>query len=231
VHPFGLRHVLQHLDEVVAIDDLGRRAGEIAADLERSGVDLPRTAVVVQQIVDEIAPSVDQAAPTGLQGALEHRRVGRREVGGGHGVLQERHRQLGLAGLHPVQVGDLQQVDAVLPPGQVRLPQTPERRILLPGRVGEPLVARVHRHRALGGAAGEPVQRGGARIPQPFAELQRQRRGRQRALGRRAGGGRQRPAEQCRVVVLEQRGLRRERLRGLRGLVLRRVWCGHDAGP
>ena len=212
VHVLGLRHVLQDLDQIVAVDHFGRGGGQVAADLERARVHLPRAAVVVQHVVDEVAPPVQQAAAPGVQRPFQDGRVGRRKVGRRQRVVQERERQLGLAGLDPVQVGDRQQVQPVLPPGQVRLPQPPVRRVLLPGRVEEPLVPRIGCHRPVGIAPGEAVHRGRTGVPQPLAELQGQRRRRQRTAGHRPPGRRQRLTEQGRVVVLEQRGFRRQDL-------------------
>ncbi len=227
VYLLGLRQVLEDLDQVAAVHHLRRGAGEVAADLERAGVHLPGPAVVVQHVVDEVAPAVDEAAPAGVQRPLEYRRIGDREVGRRERVGEEPHRQLRLALVHRVQIGDAQQVHAVLAGGEVGLPQCPERRVLLPGRVAEPAVARVHPHRALRRLAGEAVERGGAGTEQLLAEAERQRQPADRVLGRGPGGGGERLPQQRRVVVGEQRGLGGQEERRLRRRLVP-VRSGHD---
>jgi len=210
----GLRLVLQDLDEVAAVDHLRRGGGEVAADLERRHVDLARPAVVVQHVVDEVAGAVGEAATAGVQRLLEHRRVGDREVRRRERVGDEAQRQLRLAGLHRVEVGDAQQVQAVLAGGEVRLAQRPERGVALPGGVEEPLVLRVDRHRAVRRLPGEAVERRRTGGQQSFAEAERQGHVLQRVFGRGLDRGAERLAEQRGVVVGEQRRLRGERRRG-----------------
>jgi hypothetical protein len=74
VNGVGLGQVLQQFHDVVAVDDLARRGGHVLAEPEGAGVDLTRSAIVVEDVVDAVAGPGHHAAAASVEGALERRR-------------------------------------------------------------------------------------------------------------------------------------------------------------
>ena len=143
VHLLGLRRVLDQLHELVAEDDLALGRGQVLAEPERPPVDLLRPAAVVGQVVGEVTGPGQHAGAAGLERPLQRGRVGEQVVRRGECVAEQAADQLGLPVGHRLGRTGRQQVVAVLPGRQVRLPQREERRVLFPGRIREPAVLRI----------------------------------------------------------------------------------------
>jgi hypothetical protein len=79
--------------------------GQILAQRETAGIDLPGPAVVVQHVVDHVAQPLDHAGATGLEGALERGRVGEQVVGRRQRVHRQPGHQPGLGLLSGLQPG------------------------------------------------------------------------------------------------------------------------------
>ena len=120
VNLVGLRHVLQHLDEVIAVDDFARRARDVRSDLEGAGVDLAGPSSVVEHIVESCA-SRRRAAPAGVERLLEHGRVGQQQVRGGERVGEHDDREARLHARRLVQLRGRQQVIGEPPQHQVAM--------------------------------------------------------------------------------------------------------------
>ncbi len=143
VHLVGLRRVLQHLDELVAEDDLAARRGDGAAEPERAGVDLARPAVVAGHVAHEVGEAAQHAAAARLERPLQRRGIGEQRVGGSNGVGEEVGRELGLGAFRRVEACGLGHLHDELRGEQVRLQQTVEHQVVAPGGIGEAAVARI----------------------------------------------------------------------------------------
>src|SRR6185437_7604716 len=110
--------------------DLARGGGQVLADPERPGVDLARTAVVVQHVVDEVTGSGDQAGPPGLEHPLQRGRVGQQEVRRRERVQQEAGRERRLGVVYGVTGTGREQVIDQARGGQVSLPEGEEGRVV-----------------------------------------------------------------------------------------------------
>ena len=82
----GRRLVLDQLYELVAIDDLARRDGQVLSRLEGVGVGHAHAAFL--QVREQVAGAFGEADSPGLEGPLERRRVGQQIVDRGHGVYE-----------------------------------------------------------------------------------------------------------------------------------------------
>ena len=81
-HARRRRRVLDDLDDVVAVDDRARADPEVLADGEGAAVDLGGHPAVVPDVVEHVAEASDDAAPAGVEGALQRRGVAEQRVGG-----------------------------------------------------------------------------------------------------------------------------------------------------
>jgi hypothetical protein len=142
---------------VVGEYHLARRDGQVLADGERGAVHLARAALVVGQVIEEVAAAGQQAPAGRIERPLERGRVGQQEVGRAQRVEQEAGRDPGLGVGDLVTAPQFEQLVGELPGGQVVLQQGGEPRVVRPGRVGEPLVP-ARGDRWLGRCPGHPGQ-------------------------------------------------------------------------
>ena len=145
VDRLGLRRVLDQLEHLVAVDDRAGGGRQVLADGERLAVDHRRHPVVVPQVADPVGQPAADAAAAGVVQALDGRGVSGEEVGRRQGLPeQDRPEAQPLDAL----AGQAQVVEIALhrgAPGEVALHGRPEQGVLLPGRVGEALVALLRR--------------------------------------------------------------------------------------
>ena len=161
VHLLGLRLVLQQLHEVVAVDDLGRRRGQVAAHGEPAGVDLARLALVVQHVVDERARPLDEARvpPVSKARLSAAGLVGRKLVGASASSM----RSMAITALRAASASSAAEPDDVAGEagrGEVGQPYRVVDRVGRPRRIGEPAIPGVHRERRLRVATEPPRGRG-----------------------------------------------------------------------
>ncbi len=73
---------LQQFDEPVAVNNLARRGGDVATDLERGFISLADSelAAALTHVRARIAQSFDKALPAGLKHCLEGGWIGGKEV-------------------------------------------------------------------------------------------------------------------------------------------------------
>ena len=141
-----LRRVLQQFHQVVAIDDLGGRGREVLSDGEFAGVNLPGTAVVVEQVVGEVVCALSQARAAGFDGAFKRGGVGQQEIGRGECVHHQPGQQACFRLLDSLEPGRGDQLVHELGERLVVHPQRVESRVLRPGAVGEAAILRVELH-------------------------------------------------------------------------------------
>ena len=192
VHLLGLRRVLDQLHELVPEHDLALGGGQVLAERERTPVHLLRAALVVGQVVGEVARSGQHARAARLERPLERGRVGEQVVRRGKRVPEQAADEPGLAVRHGIGLPRREQFLAVLPGSQVALAQREEGRVLFPGWVGEPAVLRVRRHRRLARLA-QPAgegRRADLRQVRPEPDTGRGERGRLHGRTREHGGRR-----------------------------------------
>src|SRR6185437_14164444 len=77
------RLVLDQLHQLVLVDDLPRRRGDVYAELERLAVGhrYPELAVAALDVVEEVVQALDQVLAAACDGFAEHFGIGQREVG------------------------------------------------------------------------------------------------------------------------------------------------------
>jgi hypothetical protein len=141
---FGARRVLDELHQLVLVDDLAGRGGDVLADLEGLHVGLPdrELAFAALEVGQQVLQALDQVLALGLDGRLQHLRVGHREVRGRHRVGKLPCIELDL--LRRLVVDAFDFLDGALQPArreQVGLLQVVEDDFLFPRRIVEALVA------------------------------------------------------------------------------------------
>jgi hypothetical protein len=105
----GRGRVLDQLDQVVPVDHLARRHGDVVADLEGVGVGHPdlQPAVAPLQVVEQVLQPLDQVVAPRFHGRAQHLGVGHDEVGRRHGVDELAGVEVDLLGGLVVQALDL----------------------------------------------------------------------------------------------------------------------------
>src|SRR3546814_4377012 len=82
----GRRRVLDDLHEVVLVDHLARRQGDVLAELE--GLDVghlyPEAALAALEVGEQVVQALHEVLAAGFQRRAQHLRIGHHEVGGGH---------------------------------------------------------------------------------------------------------------------------------------------------
>ena len=88
LHRLGRRRVLDQLHQIVLVDDLARRGGDVLAELERRHVGhLDRQAALAAlQIVEQVLQSVDQVLAAAFDRRAQHLGVGQHEIRRRHRV-------------------------------------------------------------------------------------------------------------------------------------------------
>ncbi len=94
VHLFRLRRILDELDQTVAIDDLARRHGDIAARFEVFRAGWLQAAHLALEIIDEVQGTTDEIGAARLDDAMLHDRIGRNEIRRRHHVEHLPHGEL-----------------------------------------------------------------------------------------------------------------------------------------
>jgi len=136
--------ILDQFEGLVAEDDLARRRGNVAADLEGRHVGLLDAEPPVRRlhVFLQMLQALDQVGAVAGERGAQHFRVGDGEVGGRHRVGDLLHIEAGLA--PRVLVNALGVLDEILRPvggDQVELLEEVEDRVFLPVLVLEALVA------------------------------------------------------------------------------------------
>ena len=162
VHLRGGRRVLDQLHQIVLVDHLAGRGGDVLADLERLLVghaDLQAPSAPLE-VGEQMLEAVQQVLAAGLLGFAQDRRIGQDEV-----ARRDRADELPgvevdlllVLGIEPGDVAD----QRAQPAGaeQVRLPDVIEQKILGPGLVLEAPVAALGRDQGSGGRALHALQR------------------------------------------------------------------------
>ena len=145
VYLLGRRRVLDQLHQVGLEHDLARRRRDVAADLERVEVGhLDREpALAALEILQHVLEAAQQVLAAGLEGQPQDLGIGRDEVRGRHHLDElarvELELLLGLVVQPVLLAGDLQDVFGAQ---QVGLLDEVEQRVVVPGGVLEPPVAR-----------------------------------------------------------------------------------------
>ncbi|MCY1421528.1 hypothetical protein D9M71_371860 [compost metagenome] len=164
--------VLDQLQQLVAQDHGAGSGGEGAADLEGVLADLAGHAVVVQQVVQQVAQALDQAEPASVEQLL-HRQGVEQAVGGRQCVAQLGQDETGAGAVVVAEVAFLDPGAELPLPGEVDLQAAAIEGVVLPGGVGEAAVLRVglvqgvaEQHPADLAAEGERVACAVHRVPQ-----------------------------------------------------------------
>src|SRR3546814_8608454 len=80
----GRRRVLDDLHEVVLVDHLARRQGDVLAELE--GLDVghldPEAALAALEVGEQVVQALHEVLAAGFQRRAQHLRIGHHEVGG-----------------------------------------------------------------------------------------------------------------------------------------------------
>ena len=140
----GRRRVLDELDQLVLEHDLARRGRDVLADLEGLHVGLAdrELALAALEVGQQVLQALDQVLALALDRRLHDLRVGQGEVGRRHRVDELARIELDL--LRRLVVDALDLLDRALQPArgeQVGLLEVVEHDLVLPGRIGEALVA------------------------------------------------------------------------------------------
>jgi len=166
VERFGGRAVLDQLHQVVLIDHLARRGGDVPADVESVGIGhLDReVSLAALQVVQQVSEPFQQVLPTGFRGRAQHVRVGHREIRRRHRVQELTCVKVDLRrGLF---VQSLDVTHRVAHPGrchQIALLDVIEDQVFLPVRSLEASIVGGRRHHRRRVAAEHPV---GGRLPE-----------------------------------------------------------------
>ena len=195
----SLRRVLDQLDEVAAVDDASRRGSHVDADLESGAVDLRRPSTVVAKIVHPVLEAVADALAAGVERLADRRGVAGQSVRRGECIDEKLGGETRLCFSRSTHSGGVEEFGDKLAEQQILLSQQEVRRILLIGRIGEPLVATCDRDgtgivtadRAFGGSSKRP-----RRTPDQTC-VGSDDSG--RILQRHAGGGQQLPEQGGRI--------------------------------
>ncbi len=134
--------ILDQLVEIGALDHLAGGGGEVAADLERAGIDLSH--LPLGDVREHVLEAFEQILALGLDDLLEHLGVGRGEIGGADRIDQTLGSEADLLLLLVVDSFDrLDVLHQVIGDHEIALAQEIEHRFLAPLRSLEALVARL----------------------------------------------------------------------------------------
>ena len=159
-----LWRVLDQLDEFAAVDDASRRGSHVDADLESGTVDLRRPSTVVAKIVHHVLEAVDDALAARVERLADSRGVAGQGVRRGERIDKKLGGEARLRFSRSTHSGGVDEFGDKSAEQQILLSQQEVRRILLIGRIGEPLVATGDRDgtgivtadRAFGGGSKRP---------------------------------------------------------------------------
>ncbi|MCY1420837.1 hypothetical protein D9M71_364730 [compost metagenome] len=140
LHLGGHRLVLDQLQHFAAEHHGALGDGQVAADFEGALLHLAGHAAIVDQVLQQIGNAVQRALAAGFEEATEGFRVDD-AVGRRQGVGHQADHELAALGVVVGEIAGAQPVIQLLAPGQVGLQVAAVQRALLPGRVGEALVA------------------------------------------------------------------------------------------
>ncbi|MNI12734.1 hypothetical protein D3C73_659280 [compost metagenome] len=141
---FAHRLVLDQFQQLVAEHHGAGSSGDCPADLERLLGDLPGQAVVMQQIVHQMADASHQAVTAGIEQLLDRQWV-EQGVGGRYGVVEQGEGEVGAGAVVRAHVALVDPAFDLLLPAQIGLQATAIKRVEAPRRVGEASVVRVGR--------------------------------------------------------------------------------------
>ena len=141
---FAHRLVLDQLQQLVAKHHGAGGGGDRFADLERVFGDLPGQAVVVQEVVEQMADAAHQAVAAGVEDLLDRQRV-EQGVGGRHGVIEQGEGEVCAGAIVGAHVAFVDPAFDLFLPAQIGLQAATIKRVETPGRVGKPIVLRVGR--------------------------------------------------------------------------------------
>lgn len=134
--------VLDQLQHLVAEHHRARCGGQVPPDFEGMLADLAGHGVVVQQVVEQVARTVDQAEAAGVEQLLDRQRI-EQAVGRGHGIAEQRQHEACAGAVVRGQLAVVDPLHQVLLPGQVGLESAPVEGVEPPGRIGEARILRV----------------------------------------------------------------------------------------
>ncbi|MNV45447.1 hypothetical protein D3C71_1372450 [compost metagenome] len=142
--PLAHRLVLDQLQQFVAKHHRTGGGGDGLADLECLFGDLPGQAIVVQQVVHQMADPAHQAVAAGVEDFLDRQRI-EQTVGRRHGIVEQGERKVRAGAIVRAHVAVVDPAFDLLLPAQVGLQATTIKRVEGPRRVGETTVLRIGR--------------------------------------------------------------------------------------
>ena len=136
--------VLDQLQQLIAKHHGAGGGGDRFADLERLLGDLSGQAVVVQEVVDQMADTSHQAVAAGVENLLDRQRI-EQGVGRRHGVVEQGEREVGAGAIVRAHVALVDPAFDLFLPAQVGLQAAAIKRVEAPRRVGKAIVLRIGR--------------------------------------------------------------------------------------
>ena len=199
---------MDQFEHRVAIDHRALRGCDILAQLERLLVDLADHALVVDDVVVGVLQALDQAEAAAVDQPLLGGGIADQGIGRGQPVDDDVGYEIGPVALQLVELQLFQPVLHTFLNRKVILRTGAEERVVLPGRILEPLVLRVGGQLALAGQDLDHVLAKGLHVPG--------------GTGRVAGGLAQQQRDRADEVLARQADQRAQRRGRLRRFILQR---------